>query len=68
LADDGGLVPARLSLFRSVTFGAIVLVAPPTAAREHRIRLRVGFQGCDARNCRAPESVLLEASLTIARP
>jgi uncharacterized protein len=48
---------------------AVPLRIPASAASgEQRVRLRIGFQACDARDCRGPESVLLEAPLTIARP
>jgi hypothetical protein len=48
---------------------AIPLRVPPGALPgEQRVRVRVGFQACDARACQGPESVVLEAPLVIARP
>jgi uncharacterized protein len=48
---------------------AVPLRVPADApAGEQRVRVRVGFQACDARACQGPESVVLETPLVIARP
>jgi hypothetical protein len=58
--------PAPVTLFRN----EVVLVLPLRAPRrgrpgERRVRLRVRYQACDARQCQSPESVILEAPLAI---
>jgi uncharacterized protein YyaL (SSP411 family) len=59
---------AAAGLEGEATIAVPLRIPAGAASGEQRVRLRVGFQACDARDCRGPESVLLETPLTIARP
>jgi hypothetical protein len=40
-------------------------LAPSAGPGERRVRLRVRYQACDARDCQPPESVILETPLVV---
>ena len=65
VARNGGPAPAHA--------GTLALTVPLRARRgrapgETRVRLRIVFQACDARECRPPESAVVEAPLVVVAP
>jgi hypothetical protein len=60
----GGSEP---SYFGEVTV-TVPLRVPAAAPGQTRVRLRVGFQACRGRECRAPDSALLEVPLVVTPP
>ena len=62
---SAGPAPAHAG---SVTVVVPLRVRPGRPAGDVRLRLRVGFQACDARDCGPPESALLEAPLVVVVP
>jgi uncharacterized protein YyaL (SSP411 family) len=61
--------PRPVSLLtREATVVLPLRVPRRMAAGERRLRLRLRYQACDARDCQPPESVILEAPLTVLPP